>query len=178
MFEIQRIYQLFNMIFLHLVCLVTWFMTVRMRAQSTRLLCNFKSAHFSLSALWKLVQRAAWQLLPVWWGLCGDGVAWWRPLERRAMQLPLVIHLQEGRQWVHLILISPNSFFFKLLFKKKKKRKNLNLRLKVVSNSLLWWASPCSPCQGVWEKAVALRDKHQSAILLWRGFCPENESCH
>lgn len=118
-----RIYQLFNMIFLHLVCLVTWFMTVRMRAQSTRLLCNFKSAHFSLSALWKLVQRAAWQLLPVWWGLCSDGVAWWRPLERRAMQLPLVIHLQEGRQWVHLILISPNSFFFKFLFLKKKRVK-------------------------------------------------------
>lgn len=111
----MRIYQLFNMIFLHLVCLITGFMTVRM-STSNRLLCNFKSAHFSLSALWKLVQRPAWQLLPVWWGLCGDGVAWWRPLEWRAMQLPLVIHLQEGRQWVHLILISPNSFNFKLLF--------------------------------------------------------------
>lgn len=54
------------------------------------------------SAVWKLVQRPAWQLLPVWWGLCSDGVAWWWPLEWCALQLPPVLHLQEGFLWVHV----------------------------------------------------------------------------
>lgn len=66
---------------------------------SKPILANLPS---SPSAVWKLVQRPAWQLLPVWWGLCSDGVAWRWPLEWCAVQLPPVLHLQEGCLWVHV----------------------------------------------------------------------------
>ena len=47
-------------------------------------------------AVWELVPGPARQLLPVWGGLRCDRVAWGRPMEWRAMQLPPLLHLQEG----------------------------------------------------------------------------------
>lgn len=54
-----------------------------------------------VSAVWELVQRAARQLFSLWWRLCGDGVARRRTLERRTLQLPPRIHLQERHLWVN-----------------------------------------------------------------------------
>ncbi len=60
-----------------------------------------------LTAVWKLVQRTTRQLLPVWWRLRSDGVAWWRTLEWRPLQLSPRIHVQERHLWVtrHLKLL-------------------------------------------------------------------------
>lgn len=52
------------------------------------------------AAVWELVQGATRQLFPVRWGLRSDGVARWRTLEWRALQLSPRIHLQERHLWV------------------------------------------------------------------------------
>lgn len=57
------------------------------------LLCLF-------SAVWELVPGATRQLFSLRWRLRCDGVARWRPLERRALQLSPGLHLQERHLWV------------------------------------------------------------------------------
>ncbi len=50
-------------------------------------------------AIWELESGSAGQLLLLGRGLRGDDLAWERPVERRAVQLPPDLHLQEGHRW-------------------------------------------------------------------------------
>lgn len=72
--------------------------------------CHLKSLQLkhlalisTLTAVPELVPRPAGQLLPVRRRLRGDGLAWRRALERRALQLPPGVHLQERHKWVKVI---------------------------------------------------------------------------
>lgn len=110
---------------------------------------------FSLhAAVWELVQGPARQLFSVRWRLRSDGVARWRTLERRALQLSPRLHLQERHLWVAAFGSRRHASL---------SNEDLNL------HSLVRTATQSPKHLNFWKGSPELRDQCSCALSLCSG---------